>query len=111
MDTAVELTQDTAKATLKGAVETAELTESYVQGLYKVGYETNVEGLKIAKNYWDATSEIRQDWVKLFAKTGEGMIEATAKMEMPTISDATDFGKGVFDNVTKTFGSFMPQTK
>jgi hypothetical protein len=111
IDKAIELTQDTAKVTLNAGVKTAEVTEDYIQGLYKVGYDTNVEGLKVVKNYWDATSEIRQDWVKLFAKTGESLIDATAKMEMPTVNDVTDFGKGVYDNVSKTVGNFVPKAK
>ena len=111
IDKAVELTQDTAKMTLKGAVDTVELTEDYVQGLYKVGYDTNVDALKIAKNYWDSASEIRQDWLKLFAKTGENFIDATAKMEVPAVSDITGFGKDVFDNVSKTVEGVMPKAK
>lgn len=111
MNKAVELTQDSAKATLKAGVETAELTDNYIQGLYKVGYDTNVEGLKIAKNYWDAATEIRQDWLKLFAKTGENLIDATAKMEVPTVNDVTDFGKDVYNNVSKTVENFVPKAK
>ena len=111
IDKAVELTQDTAKMTLKGAVDTVELTEDYVQGLYKVGYDTNVDALKVAKNYWDSATEIRQDWVKLFATTGENFIDATAKMEVPTVNDVTDFGKGVYNNVSKTVENVMPKAK
>ena len=111
VEKAVELTQDTAKVTLKGAVQTAELTEDYIQGLYKVGYDTNVEGLKVAKNYWDATSKIRHDWLKLFAATGEHMIDATAKMELPMQKEVADFGKGIIKNVEKTFERFTPQNK
>ncbi len=108
---AVELTQDTATMTLNGAVDTVEFTEDYVQGLYKVGYDTNVDALKIAKNYWDSATEIRQDWVKLFAKTGENFIDATAKMEIPTVNDVTDFGKDVYNNVSKTVENVMPKAK
>lgn len=108
---AVELTQNSAKLALKGTVETVELTETYVQGLYKVGYDTNVDALKIAKNYWDAATEIRQDWLKLFATTGEALIDATAKMEVPTVSDVTEFGKDVYKNVSKTVENFVPKTK
>ena len=108
---AVELTQDTAKAALKGAVDTAELTEGYVQGLYKVGYDTNVEGLKIAKNYWDATSQIRQDWIKLFAATGEHLIDASANIEIPFQNKVTDLGKGVVENVSKAFDNLTAKPK
>jgi hypothetical protein len=111
IDKAVELTQTTAKVTLKSAVQTAELTDNYIQGLYKVGYDTNVDALKIAKNYWDAATEIRQDWLKLFAATGENLIDATAKMEIPTVNDVTEFGKGVYKNVTKTVENVMPKAK
>lgn len=111
IDKAVELTQNSAKMTLKTGVKTAELTENYVQGLYKVGYDTNVDALKIAKNYWDAATEIRQDWLKLFAETGENLIDATAKMEIPTVNDVTKFGKDVYENVSKTVENFVPKAK
>ncbi len=111
MGKAMELTQDTAKATLNGAVQTAELTEDYIQGVYKAAYDANYQGLKVAKNYWDAMSEIRQDWIKLFGETGESMIDATAKMEIPSIKDVTGFGKGVYKTVTKTVGNITPQIR
>ena len=110
MSKAVELTQDTAKLTLKTGVKSVELTENYIQGVYKAGYDANYEALKVAKNYWDSATEIRQDWVKLFAKTGENLINATAKMEVPTVGDVTDFGKGVYNNVSKTVEGFVPGT-
>ncbi|MCO6512592.1 MAG: hypothetical protein J5I65_17550 [Aridibacter famidurans] len=103
MEKAVELTQTGAKATLDGAVQTAELAENYVQGIYKLGYDTNVEGLKIAKNYWDTASKIRQDWIKLFANTGEQVIDAAGSFEVPYQDQIMDFGKDVMDNVSKTF--------
>ncbi|MEZ5347325.1 MAG: hypothetical protein R2681_17390 [Pyrinomonadaceae bacterium] len=108
---AVELTQAGAKMTLKSAVQTAELTENYVQGLYKVGYDTNVDAMKVAKNYWDAATEIRQDWLKLFAQTGETLIDATAKFEVPSVKDVTDFGKDVYSSVNKTMSNLVPQAK
>jgi len=111
LETAVELTQKTAQTTLKGAVQTAEMTEHYVQGLYKVGYDTNVEALKVAKNYWDAVAQIRQDWIKLFSDTGEYLIDATAKMELPLQKEITEFGKGIVSNVEKTVENFAPKAK
>ncbi len=108
---AIELTQDTAKATLKGAVQTAEASENFVQGIYKAGYDANYDALKVAKGYWDATTEIRKDWVKLFEKTGESMIDGKMNMELPYQKEVMDFGKGMFDNISKTFSNFMPKTK
>ena len=111
IDSAVELTQKSAQTTLKGAVQTAELTENYVQGMYKVGYDTNVEALKVAKNYWDATTQIRQDWLKLFAQTGENLINATANMELPLQKEITEFSKGVVNNVQETVENLTAKTK
>jgi hypothetical protein len=111
IETAVELTQKTAQTTLKGAVQTAELTEGYIQGMYKVGYDTNVEALKVAKNYWDAATEIRQDWLKLFAKTGENFINATANMELPLQKEVSEFGKGIINNVQETVENLSAKTK
>ncbi len=107
---AIELTQNTAKLTLKAGVKTAELTENYVQGVYKAGYDANYDALKVAKNYWNATTEIRQDWLKLFAKTGENLIDATAKMEIPTVGDVTKFGKNVYAAAHKSVGNLTAKT-
>ena len=71
IDNAMNLTEKTASVTLQSVVKSAEVAEGYVQGMYKAGYDANVDALKVAKNYWDATSEIRQDWIKLFATAGE----------------------------------------
>lgn len=111
IDKAIELTQDTAKATLSVTVKSAELTEEYVQGLYKAGYETNVEALKVAKNYWDTTSKIRQDWIKLFAGVGENLIDATANMELPLQKEVMDIGKNVVNNVQDTFENLTSKAK
>jgi len=102
IDTAMELTQKTANVTLKATVQAAEATESYVQGMYKAGYDANVDALKVAKGYWDATSQIRQDWIKLFATTGESFINSAAKMELPFQKEVMNFGKDVLANVEKT---------
>src|SRR4051812_26069789 len=83
IDKTVELTQKTANLTLKTTVQAAEVTEGYVQGMYKAGYDANVDALKVAKGYWDATTQIRQDWIKLFASTGEAFINSAAKLELP----------------------------
>jgi len=110
-ETAVELTQKSAHIALKGAVQTTEVAEGFVQGLYKAGYETNVEALKIARNYWDASSQIRQDWIKLFAVTGEAFISSAAKMELPLQKEVAEFGKTVVANMEKTVGDMTAQTK
>ncbi len=102
IDTAMELTQKTASVTLKSAVQAAETTEGYVQGLYKVGYDANVDALKVAKGYWDATSQIRLDWIKLFSTTGENFIKAASNMELPLQKEVVNFGKDVLANVEKT---------
>ncbi len=111
MNKAVELTQNGAKAALKGAVGTVEVSENYLQGVYNAGYEANVGALKVAKGYWDATTEIRKDWVKLFEETGEAAIDAAGTMQVPYQKEVMDFSKGMFKTVGETFGNFMPQTK
>lgn len=111
IETAMELTQKTAQVTLKTAVQAAEVTEGYVQGMYKAGYDTNADVLKVAKGYWDATSQIRQDWIKLFASTGEAFINSAAKMELPLQKEVAEFGKSVLANVEKTVENLTNQTK
>lgn len=111
IDTAMELTQKTASVTLKGAVQTAEVTENYVQGMYVAGYNANVEALKVAKGYWDATSQIRQDWVQLFAATGENFIKAAGNMELPLQKQAVELGKNLYSNVENSVENFNKQAK
>jgi hypothetical protein len=111
IDTAVELTQKTANLTLKTTVQAAEVTEGYVQGMYKAGYEANVDALKVAKGYWDATSQIRQDWLKLFASTGEAFINSAAKMELPLQKEVVEFSKNMLSNVEKTVENMTTQAK
>jgi len=111
IDTAVELTQKTANQTLKTAVQAAEVTEGYVQGMYKAGYDANADALKVAKGYWDATTQIRQDWLKLFASTGEAFINSAAKMELPLQKEVMDLGKSVLANVEKTVENMTAQAK
>lgn len=111
IDTAVELTQKTANLTLKTTVQAAEVTEGYVQGMYKAGYDANVDALKVAKGYWDATTQIRQDWVKLFASTGEAFINSAAKLELPLQKEVVEFSKSVLSNVEKTVENATSQVK
>jgi hypothetical protein len=111
IETAMELTQKTANLTLKTAVQAAEVSEGYVQGMYKAGYDANVDALKVAKGYWDAASQIRQDWLKLFASTGEAFINSAVKMELPIQKEVVEFGKNVFSNVEKTIENVTPNVK
>ena len=111
LDTALELTQKTANTTLKSAVQTVDVAEGYVQGMYKAAYDANFEGLKVAKGYWDASSQIRQDWVKLFSSTGESFINAAAKMELPFQKEVSDIARNVITNVEKSIENVTAQAK
>lgn len=111
IDKAVNLTEKTANATLQSAVQTAEVAEDYFQGMYKAGYDANLDALKVAKNYWDATSEIRQDWIKLFATAGEKFIKSAANMELPLQKEVADLGKSVISNVEQTVENLNKQAK
>lgn len=111
IDTAIELTQKTASLTLKSAVQTAEATEGYVQEMYVAGYNANVEALKVAKTYWDATSEIRRDWINLLATTGENFIKAAGNMELPLQKEAVELGKNLYANVEQSMENLNKQAK
>lgn len=111
IDTAVNLTEKSANVALQTVVKSAEVTESYVQGIYKAGYDANVDALKVGKNYWDAASEIRQDWIKLFASTGEKFIKAAANMELPLQKEINDVAKNVIGNVEETVQNLGKQAK
>lgn len=111
IDNAVNLTEKSATVALQTAVKTAEVAEGLVQGVYVAGYNANVDALKVAKNYWDATSEIRQDWINLFAKTGEKFIKAAANMELPLQKEISDVAKNVIGNVEQTVENLSKQAK
>ncbi len=111
IDTAIELTEKTARLTLKGAVQTVELTNSYAEGIYVAGYNANVEVLKVAKNYWDATSQIRQDWIQLFAATGENFIKAAGGLELPLQKEIVELGKNLYANVEHSVENLNKQAK
>ncbi len=111
IDNAINLTEKTADVSLQTVVKTAEVAEDYVQGMYKAGYDANVDALKVAKSYWDATSAIRQEWIKLFASTGERFIKAAANMELPLQKEINDVAKNVISNVEETVQNLGKQAK
>lgn len=111
IDNAMELTHKTANVALKGAVQTAEVTEGFVQGMYHAGYEANVDALKVAKNYWDTTSQLRQDWIKLFASAGDAFISAAANSQLPMQKEIAEFGKNVVDTAEKSFDTLNNKAK
>ncbi len=111
IDTAVNLTEKSANVALQTVVKSAEVTEEFVQGVYVAGYNANVDALKVAKNYWDAASEIRQDWIKLFASTGEKFIKSAANMELPLQKEINKVAKNVISNVEETVQNIGKQAK
>ena len=114
MNKVVELTQDTAKATLDTTVEVAKLAENSIQGLYKVGYDMNASGLSVAKGYWDALSAIRNEWINLFQQTGEKAVDSIGTLnsiEIPFQKEVSDFGANVFAQGEKVFNMATQQVK
>ncbi len=111
IDNAMDITEKSASVALQTVVKSAEVAEGYFQGMYKAGYDANVDALKVAKNYWDAASEIRQDWIKLFASTGERFIKAAANMELPLQKEINDVAKNVISNVEETVQNLGKQAK
>lgn len=110
----VELTQDTAKATVNTSVEVAKLAENSIQGLYKVGYDLNASGLNVAKGYWDALSAIRNEWINLFQQTGEKAVDSIGMLntlEVPFQKEVSDFGANVFAQGEKVFNMASDQVK
>lgn len=110
----VELTQDTAKATLDTSVEVVKLAENSIQGLYKVGYDLNASGLSVAKGYWDALSAIRNEWINLFQQTGEKAVDSIGtlnSLEIPFQKEVTEFGGGILAQGEKVFNMATEQVK
>lgn len=114
MNKVVELTQDTAKATLDTTVEVARLAENSIQGLYKVGYDLNASGLDVAKGYWDALSAIRNEWISLFQQTGERAVDsigALNSIEIPYQKEMTEMGGNIMAQGEKVFNMAAEQVK
>lgn len=110
----VDLTQDTAKATLDATVGTAKLAEDSIQGLYKVGYDMNAAGLNVAKGYWDALTAIRNEWVNLFQQTGEKAVDSIGTLkniEMPFQKEMTEFSENLMAQGEKVFNMASDQFK
>lgn len=110
----IELTQDTAKATVNTSVEVVKLAENSLQGLYKVGYDLNASGLTVAKGYWDALSAIRNEWINLFAQTGEKAVDTIgtlSNIELPYQKEVTEFGGNVLAQGEKVFNMATEQVK
>jgi len=106
VNSVIGLSQKTASVALKSAVQTTQVAEGYIQGLYKVGYDTQLAGMEVAKGYWDGMSQIRQEWIKLFAETGEKAIASTSDIELPFQKEVTEFGKNVFESTQKVVENF-----
>jgi hypothetical protein len=114
MNKVVDLTQKTAKATLDSTVATAKLAENSIEGLYKVGYDMNAAGLSVAKGYWDALSAIRNEWINLFAQTGEKAVDSIGNLknvELPFQKEMTDFSENVVAQGEKVFNLATEQFK
>lgn len=111
---AVELTQDTARATVNTSVEVVKLAEDSLQGLYKVGYDLNASGLNVAKGYWDALSSIRNEWINLFQQTGEKAVDSIGMLntlEVPFQKEVSEFGANVYTQGEKVFNMAADQVK
>jgi hypothetical protein len=116
----VELTQDTAKATVDTSIEVVKLAENSLQGLYKVGYDMNEAGLNVAKGYWDALSAIRNEWISLAQQTGDKAVDSIGtlnNLEIPFQKEITEIGEKVFGfateqvkNVTETVTKQVEKT-
>jgi hypothetical protein len=110
----VDLTQDTASATVNTSIEVVKLAENSLQGLYKVGYDMNEAGLSVAKGYWDALSTIRNEWISLAQQTGERAVESIgtlSKLEIPFQKEVTEFSENIFTQGGKVFGMVADQVK
>lgn len=110
----VDLTQQTADATLKTSIEAAKVAEDSIQGLYKVGYDMNAAGLSVAKGYWDALSAIRNEWINLASQTGEKAVESISvlkDLEIPFQKEINEIGNSIFAQGEKVVNMATEQVK
>jgi hypothetical protein len=114
INTVVDLTQDTARATVNTSIEVVKLAENSLQGLYKVGYDLNEAGLEVAKGYWDALSTIRNEWIDLLSQTGEKAVDSIGtlkNLEIPFQKEVIEFSDSILAQGGKVFNMATEQVK
>ena len=100
INSAIELSQDTANAVLNGAVKTVELADNYFRNMIKVGLDAQETGINIARNYFDGMARINRGWLSLFAETGEKTINVVGDSVQKPVNDVIAAGAEIVANAS-----------
>lgn len=98
----IGLGQETANIALDGMVQTATVANGYTQNMLSVGMNAQEAGLNVARSYVNNMNKIGQDWINLFARTGERTINSISELEFAVQREVTDIAEDVVDNAKKT---------
>ena len=88
VNSAIELSQETANVMLDGVVKTVEFADSYFRNVIKVGLDAQEASVNIARSYFDSMAKINRGWISLFDETGEKTITAVGDSVQKPINDA-----------------------
>ena len=100
VNSAIELSQETANVVLDGAVKTVEFADTYFRNVIKVGLDAQETGVQIARSYFDSMARINRGWISLFAETGEKTITAVGDSIQKPINDAIAAGAEIIANAS-----------
>jgi len=100
VNSAIELSQETANVMFGGAVKTVELADSYVRNVIKVGLDVQEAGVNIARSYFDSMAKINRGWLSLFAETGEKTITAVGDGVQKPLNDVIAAGAEIVANAS-----------
>ena len=98
VNSAIELSQKTAKAVFESTVKTAEVANGYMQNMVQVGLDAQESGVNVARNYFDSISKINRQWLNLFANTGERTINTAGDTVKNTMNNVVAGGAEIVDN-------------
>ena len=100
VNSAIELSQETANVVLDGVVKTVEFADSYFRNVIKVGLDAQEAGVNVARNYFDSMANINRGWISLFAETGEKTINAVGDSVQKPVNDAIAAGANIIANAS-----------
>ena len=92
VNSAIELSQETANVVLDGVVKTVEFADSYFRNVIKVGLDAQEAGVQVARSYFDGMAKINRGWISLFAESGEKTINSVGETIRKPVNNVIEAG-------------------
>lgn len=100
VNSAIELSQETANVVLDGVVKTVEFADSYFRNVIKVGLDAQEAGVQVAKSYFDGMAKINRGWISLFAESGEKTINSVGESIRKPVNNVIEAGAEIVANAS-----------